>query len=437
MRLRQSERGQAIILFVGIFSVILVMAAIVVDFGLWFAERRSAQRGADLAAAAGAQDLPLSPELAFTSACAWADANGYPNADVDVEVFARGVSEPSVSCAGGAPALACGSDCDTVRVTVSKGAPRLFTALPFFELPDDFNVGAVAAAGLTSSVTGGISGTTVDQTVLLIDAQGWMGNLCNGEFTNVATCAMGRLHAEAKSFVDTIAGSAGAQVGYSPYTQCYHPELSDTYPCVDRAVVVDLAPTNGLVDLHAAIDSTEPIRSGAANLCLPLLEAQNMFERDSSDGRRTVIFVSTGDNRYNHTTFWNNNLGYPPAACRPFPFDETFNNAFGPCDPTPVPEERLLDQLTLQMADELKSDRIEIYVIALYSDFSPCGLDVVDAGAPDCNAVGDNAPDNIANERLLRCVASSPDHYFSVEIGDSDWFFEEIASEIVSRSLLQ
>ncbi|MCI0849655.1 MAG: VWA domain-containing protein, partial [Chloroflexi bacterium] len=373
---------------------------------------------------------------AFISACDWAVKNGFNFADSDVEVkvdvFARGVPATPVSCLGAVPVPACGSQCNTVRVTVSKGAPRLFTALPFFELPDDINVGAEAVAGLTPGGTGGVGGVGADQTVLLIDAQGWMGNGCN---RNPNTCAIGRVRSEASNFVDTIAGTAGAQVGYAPYTQCYHPDLPDTYPCVSRAIVVD--PTSAVDDLHAAIDGTEPISRGAANLCIPLLEAQRMFERVPSGGRRTVIFLSNGDNRYNHTTFWNDNLGYPPGSCRPFPFDETFNDAFGPCDPTPVPEERLLDQLTLRMADELKSDRIEIYVIALWSDFAPCGLDVIDSGAPDCTAVGDGAPDNIANERLLRCIASSPDHYFSVEIGDSDWFFDDIASEIVSRSLLQ
>src|SRR3972149_2854324 len=49
MRRLREERGQAIILFVGIFTVIMVISAIVVDFGLWFSERRGAQKDADAA----------------------------------------------------------------------------------------------------------------------------------------------------------------------------------------------------------------------------------------------------------------------------------------------------------------------------------------------------------------------------------------------------
>ena len=74
--LQRSERGQAIILFVGLFSVVLVMAAIMVDFGVWFAERRSAQRVADLAAAAG-MDLPADDTLAEATALEWAARNDH------------------------------------------------------------------------------------------------------------------------------------------------------------------------------------------------------------------------------------------------------------------------------------------------------------------------------------------------------------------------
>jgi len=38
---RRGERGQAIVLFVGVLTVIFVIAAIVVDVGLWLGERAS------------------------------------------------------------------------------------------------------------------------------------------------------------------------------------------------------------------------------------------------------------------------------------------------------------------------------------------------------------------------------------------------------------
>jgi len=57
-----NERGQMLILFILVMTVVFLIGAIVVDFGLWFSERRGAQKDSDLSAIAAAQDL-----LALTS----------------------------------------------------------------------------------------------------------------------------------------------------------------------------------------------------------------------------------------------------------------------------------------------------------------------------------------------------------------------------------
>ncbi len=54
---RKSERGQALIMFVGVFTIIVLVAAVVIDFGLWLSERRGAQKDGDLIALAGAYEL--------------------------------------------------------------------------------------------------------------------------------------------------------------------------------------------------------------------------------------------------------------------------------------------------------------------------------------------------------------------------------------------
>lgn len=80
------ERGQAIILFVGIFTIIMVIGAIVVDFGLWTSERRGAQKDADATSLAGVQaylgDLSDTNE-AFADAVEWAVKNGVDPAEID------------------------------------------------------------------------------------------------------------------------------------------------------------------------------------------------------------------------------------------------------------------------------------------------------------------------------------------------------------------
>ena len=44
-------------MFVGLFTIIALAAAITVDFGLWLSERRGAQTDADLVTLAGAYEL--------------------------------------------------------------------------------------------------------------------------------------------------------------------------------------------------------------------------------------------------------------------------------------------------------------------------------------------------------------------------------------------
>ena len=57
LRRMNGDRGQAIILFVGFFTIIVALAAITIDFGIWFSERRGAQTDSDLISLAGVYEL--------------------------------------------------------------------------------------------------------------------------------------------------------------------------------------------------------------------------------------------------------------------------------------------------------------------------------------------------------------------------------------------
>jgi hypothetical protein len=57
LRVLHNERGQVLMMTVLVLSVMFVIGVIVVDFGLWFSERRGAQKDADLSALAAAQPL--------------------------------------------------------------------------------------------------------------------------------------------------------------------------------------------------------------------------------------------------------------------------------------------------------------------------------------------------------------------------------------------
>jgi hypothetical protein len=86
LRRLRSQRAQGLILFVGLFSVIMAISVIVVDFGLWFSEHRGAQKDADAAALAGAQAYVADlgdTNTAFSDARDWAIKNGIQSSDIN------------------------------------------------------------------------------------------------------------------------------------------------------------------------------------------------------------------------------------------------------------------------------------------------------------------------------------------------------------------
>jgi Flp pilus assembly protein TadG len=82
----RDERGQAIVLTVLSLVVLLGMAALVLDVGAWFHQKRHLQATADAAALAGAQMLPDSPGGATSEALSNAGKNGGGVAGADVTI---------------------------------------------------------------------------------------------------------------------------------------------------------------------------------------------------------------------------------------------------------------------------------------------------------------------------------------------------------------
>ncbi len=115
------EDGQTLAMSVLFFTVLLGMAALVVDVGAWFRESRRLQAVVDAAALAGAQALPDDPAAAIALAREYAQKNGGDVAPEDVTVT------------GG----------DTIRVRAAVPAQGIFS--PVLELAS-FEIGAAATA---------------------------------------------------------------------------------------------------------------------------------------------------------------------------------------------------------------------------------------------------------------------------------------------------
>jgi len=156
LRRLRSQRGQALILFVGLLSVIMAISVIVVDFGLWFSEHRGAQKDADAAALAGAQaylaDLS-DTNTAFGDGVDWAIKNGVDSAKID--------PSPTSNCSDGNSCIDVGTgNCredgtDTsmpwVEARVRHNSRALFGGIFGLVAPD---IGAIARACVGSPRSG-------------------------------------------------------------------------------------------------------------------------------------------------------------------------------------------------------------------------------------------------------------------------------------------
>ena len=97
MNPRKSESGQAVVLMVLALTVILGMAALVLDVGAWFRTDRRLQATADAAALAGAQKLPTDPSGAKTLALNYADQNGGSVLAADITVTSTYAPNDTIS----------------------------------------------------------------------------------------------------------------------------------------------------------------------------------------------------------------------------------------------------------------------------------------------------------------------------------------------------
>lgn len=155
LRRLRSQRAQALILFVGLFCVIMAISVIVADFGLWFSEHRGAQKDADAAALAGAQAYVAAlndTNTAFSDGVEWAVKNGVDLAKID--------PSPTSNCSDGNSCIDVGTgNCredgsDTsmpwVEARVRHNSSALFGGLFGLVAPD---IGAIARACVGSPRT--------------------------------------------------------------------------------------------------------------------------------------------------------------------------------------------------------------------------------------------------------------------------------------------
>src|SRR5204862_2242516 len=105
----KSERGQAFVLAAVAMVMCMGMAALVLDVGNWFRDKRRLQGTADAAALAGAQQLPDDSAGAASQAMSYANRNGGDVAGGDIVITSQ--YQPN----------------DTITVTGRRNDPGIFT----------------------------------------------------------------------------------------------------------------------------------------------------------------------------------------------------------------------------------------------------------------------------------------------------------------------
>ena len=166
LRRLRGESGQALILAAAAMVVILGMAAMAIDVGMFLQERRDLQNAADAAALAGAADLPDSPANAVSHATEWAEQNGIGAGELEgVTVSTTYVDNDTVTVAVKrdvpwlfARVLGRGSDTMRADATARIGSPSvIFNAMPW-SLLESAKAGVAYGIEVTLKYSAGSTG---------------------------------------------------------------------------------------------------------------------------------------------------------------------------------------------------------------------------------------------------------------------------------------
>jgi Flp pilus assembly protein TadG len=401
-RLHTEEKGQALILFVMVMIGLLAMIGLAIDAGRLYVARAELSRALDSAALAGVVELP-------DLSAAEARATAYFN---DNEIDAT-VSFPATQ------------NENQFRVQGTRNVTFLFMKVLGFS---NKNISASAAAGF---------GTIPSDTVLEVDATGSMGaSPCNGSQNN-SGCPVWEAKQAALGFTDLLisGGSGITQIGYTAYRGCHNPPRTHS-GCVTNSQRSDL--TSSQATVNNAINATNAIGGTGTNTCLGLYKAKEMFDgpnaQSASNTLKSLVIMADGDNTYNVAAF-NSTQGSPPTDCRPSANWTSSDSNVGTACLAAQSRERSLDIKTKALADTLKAQGVEIYIVA----FGVCGT--LNSSTPTsgyCSGIGNSDHDDTADQRLLKCIASSTtgtnDHYYQVPTAsDLPEVFEQIAHTIAFR----
>ena len=406
-RRRRNEKGQ-VLPFMGLLVfVVLGLSGLSADIGKILIARAQLGRTVDSAALAGAKQLPNMTN-ATSSAKAFVSANDSDNT-ITVSVY------PDVPS-------------QQVRVVARKTVNTIF-----------MRVFGIKTFTVQNEATAGFGTVPVDAVMAIDSTSSMSDSPCTGPSDNTTSgCPIKEAKDAAKTFVNTLLPSSATVVGEISYRGCFQPPITNT-ACVNTNTFGALTGTAST--LITKINSITAPGGSGTNVCLGVYQAGQTLlppapgAHTDSNTRRYIIVLSDGDNNWNSISNKTTAPTAPPAECKPT--SSASEPAVTICPVTPLsncapasndssspgPHERQLDLKTLAEAKTLKAAGVEIYVVGLgvlgtqNSDNATSYSGNYCKDVASGGKIGNNDDDTIADQRLLKCIASSTsgtnDHYYT------------------------
>lgn len=412
-----SERGQVLPLMILACATLIAIAGIAIDFGRIMVAKAELTRAVDGAALAGTLELPDLDAAEDTVALYMAEND--PTAVVEVT---NSPAERQVEV--------------RARKTVDVWFIDVLNVVPGFDVLPDATVRSRAVAGF------GLQPVDVH---LAIDGTGSMGVGCNGSQSN-GGCPIKEAKDAASTFVNTLMSDNPAasvtQVSVALYRGCYNPPRTNSYCVSVSNMTQDL--TSNKTALLSKISQMSSQGGSGTNNCWGLLKGQEFLfgpnGQTASNTLKILVILTDGDNTYNDVSY-SASQSSPPSDCRPWVSPNVSDNYVGSnchdvngsySSSSGQGRERQLDILTYDKAQELKSQGVEIYVVAL----GACGNS--DNNLCNTGMIGTTTHDNTADRNLGKCIASSTaggnDHFYNVDSAtELPGVFENIAQQIGFR----
>ena len=420
------ERGQ-VILMVGLATIVMFgIVGLAVDVGRLYVTRVELGRALDAAALSGILELN-----GQTTGLDYAEAKA-------LEYFAD--NEPnataSVTACNGDPSPPCNGDTNTLTMDADKSIGMFFLSVLGIHTA---SVSAHAKAGF---------GTQYVDAVMMIDATGSMH--AEGSFTCNSSengpgnsCKIYEAKQAANTFADILLQGAGGnvQVGVGAYRGCYNPPRNNV-KCINTSWVTNLnsnfsTVSAGVNQIYAINGPGQPTSGSGTNQCLALKKAgETLFGSGSQtepETRRYIILLTDGNNVYNATEVNQSSPESPESPCRPTSPATSDLSVSSSCrSATNTAQARKVDTLAYNMANTLKGQDAEIFVIGLMPcsthNNNPCNTSIIGTALNDAGR----------NENLMKCMASSNagtnDHYYyTTDAGQLDAIFTQIANQIAHR----